>query len=447
LNAIDNLNVIDRFMETFIRYIDSGFGLLNGDVAYLTGILIGIDIALAGLFWALDTNGNVIARLIKKVLYIGTFAFILNNFSTLADIIFRSFAGLGLHVTNNGLTAADLLRPGKLAGIGFEAAWPLLQQAGSMIGFTTFFDNVITVLVLLIAWIVVIVAFFVLAVQLFITILEFKLTTLAGFVLVPFALWNKSSFLAERVLGNVVSSGIKVMVLAVIVGIGAGFFTDFTTALNGQEPSLSQAMSIVLASVTLFGIGIFGPSIAAGLVSGAPQLGAGAAIGTVGGLAAGAALGGGAAVGAARMAGSAGLSAIRAGTSMGAGASTAYGLGKATSGESGAAGVGAGTAGVARAGAGAVGQRLKSAASSVASAFSYDAESGRQGAWRATGGSLSGAPSSPAESSPNNGNAPSWARTLRAEQRGRSQRHAAVQSVKEGDKPGSGANPDLSERE
>ena len=32
---------------------------------------------------------------------------------------------------------------------------------------------------------------------------------LAGFVLVPFALWNKTSFLAERVLGNVISSGIK----------------------------------------------------------------------------------------------------------------------------------------------------------------------------------------------------------------------------------------------
>lgn len=88
------------------------------------------------------------------------------------------------------------------------------------------------------------VAFFILAVQLFITVLEFKLTTLAGFVLVPFALWNKSSFLAERVLGNVISSGIKVMVLAVIVGIGASFFSDFINALIGQEPNLAQAMSL-----------------------------------------------------------------------------------------------------------------------------------------------------------------------------------------------------------
>ncbi len=86
---MDNLNVIDRFMDTFIHYIDSGFGLLNGDVAYLTTFLIALDITLVGLFWALDAHGDIIGRLIKKVLYVGAFAFILNNFSNLADIIFR----------------------------------------------------------------------------------------------------------------------------------------------------------------------------------------------------------------------------------------------------------------------------------------------------------------------------------------------------------------------
>src|SRR3546814_17564298 len=91
--------------------------------------------------------------------------------------------------------------------------------------------------------------------------------------MVPFALGNKTACLAERVLGNVVAAGIKVMVLAVIIGIGTTLFGDFIGALNGAEPSLEQAMSLVLASLALFGLGIFGPGIAAGLVSGAPQLG------------------------------------------------------------------------------------------------------------------------------------------------------------------------------
>src|SRR3546814_18068900 len=79
------------------------------------------------------------------------------------------------------------------------------------------------------------------------------LTSLAGFVLVPFALWNRTSFLAERVLGHVVSSGITVMVLAVIVGIGSTYFADFTSAITGDEVSLEQAVSLLLASLALFG--------------------------------------------------------------------------------------------------------------------------------------------------------------------------------------------------
>src|SRR3546814_282443 len=197
---------------------------------------------------------DVIGRFIMKILYVGAFAFILSNFSNLADIIFRSFAAAGITAGGGAMTADDLLKPGRLAGIGFEAAWPLLQQVSELMGFTTFFDNFLVIAVLLFAWAVVILAFFILAVQLFVTIIEFKLTTLAGFILVPFALWNRTSFLAERVLGSVVSSGIKVMVLAVIVGIGSGFFADFTTALQGEEPDVGQAMSLMLAALTLFGL-------------------------------------------------------------------------------------------------------------------------------------------------------------------------------------------------
>lgn len=275
-----DLNVVDRFLEIFIRYIDGGFGLLGGDVGFLTTVLVGIDVTLAGLFWALDGERDVIARLCRKVLAVGAFAFILNDFATLADIVFRSFSALGLTAGQSSLGTDGLLRPGRLAGIGFEAAWPLLEQAGSLMGFTTFFDNVVTIVILLFAWFVVILAFFVLAVQLFITILEYRLTALAGFVLVPFALWNRTAFLAERVLGAIVASGVKVMVLAVIVGIGSGFFGEFIGALQGREPGLADAMALVLASLALLGLGIFGPGIATGLVSGAPQLGAGAAAGT-----------------------------------------------------------------------------------------------------------------------------------------------------------------------
>ncbi len=165
------------------------------------------------------------------------------------------------------------------------------------------FLNIATIAVLFLAWLVVIVSFFVLAIQLFVTLIEFKLTTLAGFVLVPFALWNRTAFLAERVLGNVVSAGVR-------SGPGGDrrhrrrHIHELPIAV-GTEPSVDQALAIVLASLTLMGLGIFGPGIATGLVSGGPQLGAGAAVGTMVGaaglaVAAGAAVGGAARLGGAR---------------------------------------------------------------------------------------------------------------------------------------------------
>ncbi len=177
--------VIDRFLEVFTRYIDSGFGLLGGEVAFLATTLIVIDVTLAALFWAWGADDDILARLVKKTLFIGIFAYIISNWNTLARIVFESFAGLGLQATGTGFTTADLLRPGRVAQVGLDAGRPILESISDLMGFVSFFENFIQIIVLLFAWAMVLLAFFILAIQLFITLIEFKLTTLAGFVLDP----------------------------------------------------------------------------------------------------------------------------------------------------------------------------------------------------------------------------------------------------------------------
>src|SRR3546814_1642273 len=83
---------------------------------------------------------------------------------------------------------------------------PLLDSISNLMGYWSFFENFIQIACMLFAWVLVLLAFFILAIQLFVTLIEFKLTTLAGFVLIPFGLFGKSAFMAERVLGNVISS-------------------------------------------------------------------------------------------------------------------------------------------------------------------------------------------------------------------------------------------------
>jgi type IV secretion system protein TrbL len=459
---MNDISVIDHFLQVFSHYIDSGFGLVRGEVAYLTATLVAIDMTLAGLFWAMSHasggGDDIMGKLIKKVLYVGAFAYIIGNFNLLASIVFRSFAGLGLVASGSTITQAEFLQPGRLAKVGIDAAAPILVQIGDMAGFPEVFVNLDAIVVMFLAWLVVIASFFVLAVQLFVTLIEFKLTTLAGFVLVPFALWNKTSFLAEKVLGNVVSSGIKVLVLAVIVGIGTGLFAEFQT-LPG-EPSIDHALVVMLASLSLLALGIFGPGIATGLVSGAPQLGAGAVAGTALGVA-GAAVAVGAAatgVGSAVAAGArmAPAAAKMAASGMGSMASTAASTASSAKSafQAGSAGAGGGFKGaaaglgnVAKTGAQSVGQKVAAGARSMkdraAAAFKPDAPTSGAGASGTGSNSSSPAAQGGANAASANTEQPAWAKSLHRKQQLSHAATTVAHTLRGGDGGGSGSAPSL----
>lgn len=425
---MNDTGVIDQFLAVFSQYIDSGFGLLGGEVAFLSSTLIVIDVTIAALFWAWGTDEDVLQRLIKKTLYIGTFAFIIGNFSSLAEILLQSFAGLGLQASGSGMAMGDFMRPGVVAATGLDAGQPLLDATADLVGPVGLFTNFVQILILLIAWLIVVIAFFVLAIQVFVTIIEFKLVTLAGFVLLPFAFFGRTAFMAERVLGHIISSGIKVLVLAVITGIGTTLFAQFINAGLGVEPDIQQVMAIALAALTLLGLGIFGPSIANGIVAGGPQLGAGAAAGTA--IAAGATLAGGVA-GAKLAAGAAG--AAMAGAASGAaraagGASGAYSAGAA--GKSGRASLTSGLANVAKSAAGAATSPLRRAADNLKASYAA-AKEGKQKDAAAT--SSSDGP-------------PAWATALRRRQTMSQGASITAHTLKGGDSHASGQGPDITDK-
>ena len=428
---MNDITVIDRFLDTFSRYIDSGFGLLQGEVAFLSATLIVIDMTIAGLYWALGhasgQGDDVIAKLLRKVLYVGAFAYIIGNFNWLAGVVFRSFAGLGLTASGSSLSMENFLQPGRLAKTGIDAGAPILDQIKSLSGFPEVFVNITVIVVLFLAWLVLIASFFVLAVQLFVTLLEFKLTTLAGFVLVPFAFWNKAAFLAEKVLGNVVASGIKVMVLAVIVGIGTGLFAEFRIP-PGAEPSIDHALVIALAALAMLALGIFGPGIAAGLVSGAPQLGAGSM--------AGAALG---AVGAGVAAGAATMGAVSAGARLAPGAARMAGSAKSAF-DAGSAAAGGGLKGAAAG----VGNVFKSGVNAAEQKATQGVRAFRE---RAAAAFNAGTPA--ASDEPGDGSAqgaqerPAWAERLHRRQQLAHAATVAAHTLRGGDGGGSSQGPSL----
>jgi len=304
-------------MIVFSNTVSAGFAALEGAVNGVFGLMIALVVALTGIQWALSSNREVLAAGFGKVLLIGAFAYIINDWSRLAETIQVGFIELGLTAGGGSLSRGDFLNPGAVLQQGWEIVKALGETPAPINNPLDVMGNLTDALILGLAMIGIMLAFAVLALQIIVTLLEFKIVTLGGFVLLPFGIWSKSSFLAERPLGFVVSSGLKVLALAIVVSGARSVFDQLQPSAN---PDLYEALAILAASLLLATLALFIPSLAAALVTGGPALGAGA-------VAAGAlAVGGAAALGVAGLTGLGGGARIagpaRAAAAAGAGRPT-----------------------------------------------------------------------------------------------------------------------------
>ncbi len=280
-------------MVVFSDTVTAGFDALQGSVNGVFGLLIALVVALTGIQWALSPNRDVLASGFGKVLLIGTFAWLINDWQQLSETLYAGFLELGLTAGGGSLSREEFLNPGAILQQGWEIVKALGETPAPVDNPLDVMGNLVDALILGLAMIGIMLAFAILALQIIVFLLEFKIVTLGGFVLLPFGIWNKTAFLAERPLGYVVSSGLKVLALAIVV---SGARTIFDQLQPSSNPDVYEALTILVASLLLAMLAIFIPNLASALVTGGPALGAGTAL--TGGLAvagAGALVAGGAA--------------------------------------------------------------------------------------------------------------------------------------------------------
>ena len=295
-------------MVVFSDTVSAGFDALQASVNGIFGLMIVLVVALTGLQWVLSPNREVLASGFGKVLLIGAFAWLINDWQALSETIYSGFLELGLTAGGGSLSPSEFLNPGSILAQGWEIVKALGETPAPVDNPLDIAGNLTDALILRLAMIGIMLAFALLALQIIVSLIEFKIVTLGGFVLLPFGIWNKTAFLAERPLGYVVSSGLKVLALAIVV---SGARTIFDQLQPSANPDIYEALSILVAAILLAMLALFIPNLASALVTGGPSLGAGAlltgalAVGGAGALA-GAGLAGAGAMasgGAARLAG------------------------------------------------------------------------------------------------------------------------------------------------
>ena len=277
---------LDLFLNNFRSQVDSGFGLISGDVQNVLATLVVISIVITALLWAIDENQNVLASLVRKVLLVGFFAWLVSQWHTLSQMVVEGFVSLGLKAGGGAMGLGDFLNsPSKIVVQGIKVCVGLFDYIHQIApGPVEFFAHLDVVLMALIACIGVLIAFVILSIEVAVVIIEFHIVTLIAFVTIPFGVLTQTSFLSERAIGYVVSVGIKLMALAIVVSIGTTIFNSYTVS---AAPDINEDVGLLLGAVVMVMLALKIPAIAGALISGGPQLNAGSAVMGAAGVAAG----------------------------------------------------------------------------------------------------------------------------------------------------------------
>jgi type IV secretion system protein TrbL len=279
-------NALDDFLTKFRGQVDAGFGLIQGDVSATLASLVVISIVVTAVLWAIDENQNVLASLVRKVLLVGFFAFLVAQWPTLTKTIVNGFAALGLKAGGGAMSLSDFTTsPSKVVMAGVTVVKDLMLYIKSIApGPIEFFAHIDTIIMALVAALGILIAFVILAIEIVVTIIEFHIVTLVAFVTVPFGVLTQTSFMSDRAIGYVVSVGIKLMALAIVVSLGMSVFDTYTVSAT---PDINEDVGLLLGAVVMVMLALKIPAVAGALISGGPQLNAGGAVMGAAGVAAG----------------------------------------------------------------------------------------------------------------------------------------------------------------
>src|SRR6202167_1457056 len=154
-----------------------------------------------------------------------------------------------------------------------------MAQIARLTGPVAFFKNIVEIIFLFLAVAAIVAAFCVITIQVVVAVLTFKFGSLAAFVLVPFGVLSKTAFIAERPLGWVVGSGVRLMVLTLVLGVGNNIFKALKVP-TGQTVTTYQAFCIALAALLLMVLSLVASRLATDMIIGGPSLGVGTALNT-----------------------------------------------------------------------------------------------------------------------------------------------------------------------
>jgi type IV secretion system protein TrbL len=286
----------------------------------LFGILALIEFAWTGIILALDKTDlqGWTSALIRRMMFIGAFFALLQFGTTWIPAIIDSFVMVGQNASG-----VPSLSPSGILAQGLQIAGNLLKSAAN----SGWMAALGTALCMVFAAILSFLAFLGLCIQFVVATIESYLVIGAGFLFLGFGGSRWTAPYVERYIAYAVATGVKVMLIYLLIGAGIILSNQWVAA--SQSIALSaqpatDALDIAAAAVLFLMICWNAPKLAAAMLGGSPALSGGDAVGTGGALVGGAVAiaglaAGGVALGTKVLAGGGGAMSVGQAAGMGAG--------------------------------------------------------------------------------------------------------------------------------
>lgn len=266
-------NIANSYKSAAIGWASVMLGYANK----LFSMLAAIEIAWCAIVWALtkSTIEDLMASLLQKIIGIGMFYAILLNGPTWIPAIINSFVDAG----SNAAGVAGM-SPSGIFSIGLVNAVTMLEGIKEL----SLFDQPLAVILSGLSAIVIVVSFTVIAGQLLVALVESYIVVSAGMLFLGFGGSRWTTDFVQKFIGYAMATGVKLMMLYLIIGIGTNEAVQWQTMLAAiKDPNadvFGTIFTVMGGSLLLVFLAFQIPALAGSMLAGSPSLTAGAATST-----------------------------------------------------------------------------------------------------------------------------------------------------------------------
>ncbi|EHJ95597.1 P-type conjugative transfer protein TrbL [Agrobacterium tumefaciens] len=221
-------------------------------------ILAGIEVGIAAVWLAINAASldSWFAELVKRIMFIGLFAFILDRGPAFAKAVVDSLYQIGA----GGGSAS----PANIFDAGIRVATKMSEQAK----FGLWEDNALAIAAVF-AMVVVVVCFSLVAAIFVSVMVEMYVGLLAGMIMLGLGGTSYTKDFAIKYLVYAFSVGMKLMALVMIAKIGSDILLGLAEAPTATSEQFITTLAIAGISVVVFVIAMYVPPILQGVVQGA----------------------------------------------------------------------------------------------------------------------------------------------------------------------------------